>query len=64
MLVIFLFGLFFIQCIPHSPFGHEPMAARVNGPRSISLGYKMQRNKLLAFMLTFRRHIDDWRLTS
>ena len=52
VLVIFLLGLFFIQRITHSPFGHVLMAVRENEPRAISLGYKTQRYKLLAFVLS------------
>ena len=52
VLVIFLLGLFFIQRVTHSPFGHVLMAVRENEPRAISLGYKTQRYKLLAFVLS------------
>jgi branched-chain amino acid transport system permease protein len=52
VLVIFLLGLFFIQRITHSPFGRVLMAVRENEPRAISLGYKTQRYKLLAFVLS------------
>jgi branched-chain amino acid transport system permease protein len=52
VLVIFLLGLFSIQRITHSPFGRVLMAVRENEPRAISLGYKTQRYKLLAFVLS------------
>ena len=52
VLVIFLLGLFFIQRIIHSPFGRVLMAVRENEPRAISLGYKTNRYKLLAFVLS------------
>ncbi|MDP4857545.1 MAG: branched-chain amino acid ABC transporter permease [Desulfobacterales bacterium] len=52
VLVIFLLGLFIIQRITHSPFGRVLMAVRENEPRTISLGYKTQRYKLLAFVLS------------
>lgn len=52
VLVVFLLGLFFIQRITHSPFGRVLMAVRENEPRAISLGYKTQRYKLLAFVLS------------
>lgn len=52
VLVIFLLGLFFIQRVTHSPFGRVLMAVRENEPRAISLGYKTQRYKLLAFVLS------------
>jgi branched-chain amino acid transport system permease protein len=44
--------LFFIQRITHSPFGHVLMAVRENEPRAINLGYKTQRYKVLAFVLS------------
>jgi len=52
VLVIFLLGLFIIQRITHSPFGRVLMAVRENEPRTISLGYKTHRYKLLAFVLS------------
>jgi branched-chain amino acid transport system permease protein len=52
VLAIFLLGLFFIQRVTHSPFGRVLMAVRENEPRAISLGYKTQRYKLLAFVLS------------
>lgn len=52
VLVIFLLGLFFIQRIVHSPFGRVLTAVRENEPRATSLGYKTDRYKLLAFVLS------------
>lgn len=52
VLAVFLLGLFFIQRVTHSPFGRVLMAVRENEPRAISLGYKTQHYKLLAFVLS------------
>jgi branched-chain amino acid transport system permease protein len=50
--VIFLAGFLFIHRIIHSPFGEVLKAIRENEPRAISLGYKTDRYKLLAFVLS------------
>lgn len=52
VLAIFLLGLFFIQRIVHSPFGHVLRSIRENEPRAISLGYHTHRYKLMAFVLS------------
>ena len=52
VLVIFLAGMFFIHRIIHSPFGEVLKAIRENETRAISLGYKTERYKLLAFVLS------------
>jgi branched-chain amino acid transport system permease protein len=52
VLVIFVAGLFFIHRIIHSPFGEVLKAIRENEPRAISLGYKVDRYKLMAFVLS------------
>jgi branched-chain amino acid transport system permease protein len=52
VLVIFLAGFLFIHRIIHSPFGEVLKAIRENEPRAISLGYKTDRYKLLAFVLS------------
>src|SRR5919107_1553881 len=52
VLVIFLAGFLFIRRIIHSPFGEVLKAIRENEPRAISLGYKTDRYKLLAFVLS------------
>ena len=52
VLVIFLAGFLFIYRIVHSPFGEVLKAIRENEPRAISLGYKTDRYKLLAFVLS------------
>ncbi|MGE3991390.1 branched-chain amino acid ABC transporter permease [Pseudorhodoplanes sp.] len=50
--VIFLGGFLLIYRIIHSPFGEVLKAIRENEPRAISLGYKTDRYKLLAFVLS------------
>src|SRR5690348_8802929 len=52
VLVIFLAGFLFIYRIIHSPFGEVLKAIRENETRAISLGYKTDRYKLLAFVLS------------
>jgi branched-chain amino acid transport system permease protein len=49
---IFLAGFLLIHRIIHSPFGEVLKAIRENEPRAISLGYKTDRYKLLAFVLS------------
>jgi branched-chain amino acid transport system permease protein len=41
-----------IRRIVHSPFGQVLKAIRANEPRAISLGYKVDRYKLMAFVLS------------
>jgi branched-chain amino acid transport system permease protein len=50
--VIFIGGFLFIYRIIHSPFGEVLKAIRENEPRAISLGYKTERYKLMAFVLS------------
>ncbi len=50
--VIFLAGFLLIYRIINSPFGEVLKAVRENEPRAISLGYKTNRYKLLAFILS------------
>ena len=50
--VIFLGGVLLIWRAIHSPFGHVLKAIRENEPRAISLGYDVNRYKLLAFVLS------------
>jgi branched-chain amino acid transport system permease protein len=50
--VIFIAGFLFIHRIIHSPFGEVLKAIRENEPRAISLGYKTDRYKLMAFLLS------------
>ncbi len=52
VLVIFLAGFLFIYRVVHSPFGEVLKAIRENEPRAISLGYKTDRYKLIAFVLS------------
>jgi branched-chain amino acid transport system permease protein len=48
----FLAGFWVIQRAIHSPFGHVLRAIRDNEPRAVSLGYAVERYKLLAFVLS------------
>jgi branched-chain amino acid transport system permease protein len=52
VLAIFLAGVMFIYRIIHSPFGEVLKAIRENEARAISLGYKTDRYKLAAFVLS------------
>jgi branched-chain amino acid transport system permease protein len=50
--VIFLAGFLLIHRIVHSPFGQVLKAIRENEPRAISLGYRTDDYKLVAFILS------------
>jgi len=52
VLVIFLGSFLLIYRIVNSPFGEVLKAIRENEPRAISLGYKTERYKLVAFVLS------------
>lgn len=52
VLAIFLFGFLLIYRTIHSPFGQVLKAIRENEPRAVSLGYDVDRYKLLAFVLS------------
>ena len=52
VLAIFLAGFLLIYRIIHSPFGEILKAIRENEARAISLGYKTDRYKLMAFILS------------
>ena len=52
VLAIFLAAFLFIYRVIHSPFGQVLKAIRENEPRAISLGYDVDRYKLLAFILS------------
>ena len=52
VLIIFILGFSFIYRIIHSPFGEVLKAIRENETRAISLGYKTDRYKLVAFVLS------------
>lgn len=52
VLAIFIFGFLVIYRAIHSPFGQVLKAIRENEPRAISLGYRVNQYKLLAFVLS------------
>ena len=52
VLAIFLGGFLLIYRVVHSPFGQVLKAIRENESRAISLGYDVDRYKLLAFVLS------------
>lgn len=52
VLAIFAFGFQLVQRTVNSPFGQVLKALRENEPRTLSLGYDVERYKLLAFVLS------------
>ncbi len=52
VLTIFLGGFLFIYRIVHSPFGQVLKAIRENESRALSLGYDVDKYKLVAFVLS------------
>src|SRR6266849_7178392 len=52
VLAIFLIGFAVIHRTIHSPFGQVLKAIRENEPRAVSLGYKTDHYKLIAFVLS------------
>ncbi|MBI3454031.1 MAG: branched-chain amino acid ABC transporter permease [Rhodospirillales bacterium] len=52
VLAIFLGGFLIIYRTIHSPFGQVLKAIRENEPRAVSLGYKVDQYKLMAFVLS------------
>lgn len=52
VLAIFAFGFLVIWRAIHSPFGQVLKAIRENEPRAVSLGYRVDQYKLLAFVLS------------
>ena len=50
--VIFIAGFLLIYRVIHSPFGQVLKAIRENEPRALSLGYDVDRYKLLAYLLS------------
>jgi branched-chain amino acid transport system permease protein len=52
VLAVFLGVFLFIRRVVHSPYGQVLKAIRENEPRAISLGYDINRYKLLAFVLS------------
>jgi branched-chain amino acid transport system permease protein len=52
VLAIFVAVFLFIRRIVHSPYGQVLKAIRENEPRAVSLGYNVDRYKLMAFVLS------------
>lgn len=52
VVAVFVLCFLFISRIVHSPFGQVLKMIRENEPRAISLGYQVDRYKLLAFVLS------------
>jgi branched-chain amino acid transport system permease protein len=52
VVTVFLFGILTIIRIVHSPFGNILKAIRENESRAISLGYRIERYKLGAFVIS------------
>lgn len=52
VLAVFLLGFLVVYRAIHSPFGQVLKAVRENEPRAISLGYRAEQYKLLAFVLS------------
>ena len=52
VLTVFVAVFLLIRRIVHSPFGQVLKAIRANEPRAVSLGYKVDRYKLMAFVLS------------
>jgi branched-chain amino acid transport system permease protein len=52
VLAVFVAGFALIQRTVHSPFGHVLKGIRENEPRALSLGYKVERYKILAFTIS------------
>lgn len=52
VLAIFVAGFLIIHRTIHSPFGQVLKAIRENEPRAVSLGYRVDQYKLLAFVLS------------
>ncbi|HEY7608212.1 MAG TPA: branched-chain amino acid ABC transporter permease [Alphaproteobacteria bacterium] len=52
VLGVFLIGFLFIYRVVHSPFGQVLKAIRENEQRAVSLGYHVDRYKLMAFVIS------------
>ena len=52
VLAIFIAGFWLIYRIIHSPFGQILKSIRENEPRALSLGYDVDKYKLVAFVLS------------
>jgi len=50
--ILFCIGFWVIYRTIHSPFGQVLKAIRENEPRAVSLGYKVERFKLIAFVIS------------
>ncbi len=51
-LIVFILAFFMIKRIVNSPFGQVMKSIRENEPRAVSLGYDVNRYKLIAFTLS------------
>lgn len=49
---IFILGFYLVYRTIHSPFGHVLRSIRENEPRALSLGYDVDRYKLVAFVIS------------
>ena len=49
---VFLAGFLFLYRVVHSPFGQVLKAIRENEPRAVSLGYRVDDYKLIAFVIS------------
>jgi branched-chain amino acid transport system permease protein len=52
VLAVFVFGFWLIHRTIHSPFGQVLKAIRENEPRALSLGYDVDKYKLVAFVIS------------
>ncbi len=52
VLAVFLFGFWLIYRTIHSPFGQIMKSIRENEPRALSLGYDVNKYKLVAFVIS------------
>jgi branched-chain amino acid transport system permease protein len=52
VLAVFIAVFVFIRRVVHSPFGQVLKAIRENEPRAVSLGYEVNRYKLVVFVLS------------
>jgi branched-chain amino acid transport system permease protein len=50
--ILFCIGFFIIYRTINSPFGHVLKAIRENEPRAVSLGYRVEKFKLMAFVIS------------
>src|SRR5262249_32633485 len=52
VLALFLLGFWLVERTVRSPFGQVLRAIRENEPRALSLGYRVEHYKLIAFVLS------------